>query len=347
MKKNFLPTLLLCLIFCLANYNQTEVHPANAKIQQTTARQSESPSERKEDFKLTSNSPYEIQRYLEENPSASLKEVWRLLGIEENNNISYVCKDSCFTEIERIGSGGETNNLVLLGIGMPWAAYYEYLIFEKRKTNQGGKASWIFWGSIQSVAQQYAAPEYRTIRNGDKAWFVLNELWGRGSDYVLYGERWYELKKGMKEVLSYPEHGHLARFDLELGRDFKLNSSHSATMPSEQEVRIDFLIMYKMGSNHSRKLFTKKQGITYNWNPQASEFEFNKAKSDISEDELKAIYLPEGLPLEEILQYNFSEFKAIVLEGDKREKEWLTKLMEAIEDSLEKSELQIMLKQHK
>ena len=261
--------------------------------------------------------------------------------------MSYECQDSCYTEIQKLSSRGGANNLILLSIAMPSGAYYEYMIFEKGKINQKGETDWIFYGSIRSGAQQYDAPEYRIIRNGDKVWFVLNELWGRGSDYVLYGERWYELRKGVKEVLSYPEHGHLARPDLEFTRDFKLVSSNGVTMPSEQEIQVKLLITYKMGSNHTRELFTKAQHVAYSWDSQAGKYVFNKAKSGVSDEELEDIYMPDGLPLEEILQYNFPEFKAIASESDRKEKEWLTKLMGEIEDSPEKQELQTMLKQHK
>jgi hypothetical protein len=298
------------------------------------------------DIQLPSGSPYEIQRYLQQNPSASLKEIWQLLGIEEKNAMAYQCSEGCHPEIQRIPAGKGKAKLFLLKVGIEFGDYYEFFFFEKKRTRSNQQAEWKFWGSVDSSGQRYGPPRYRFIVNHDQPYFVLNELWGRGSDFALWGERWYELQDGTpNQIIAYPERGSLGRPDfdqpgLSLLRKFKAASVSVNPFQKNESAEIEYKVSYKIGESYKQRLLTKRQTARYVWNRRKREFILDEARSGLSEREMEEIYNAEGLDPEAVLQYNLRELQAVALRGGSGKKEWLRQFLENVADSSEKSLLQ-------
>jgi hypothetical protein len=166
---------------------------------------------KKEDKSPLANlrSPYEIEKYINEhNDDADLREIWETFEIVRDvlkpvkcgcrgNDCPGICKAET---IEIVSEGNE--GYVLLRIGYWGETHRGFLLFKKEN-------GWKYLGLAESVAMRYGPSQYKIVKNGDAQWLVIKELWGTGTGFLQYGERWYGLgDRGVKEVLSYPVSGH-------------------------------------------------------------------------------------------------------------------------------------------
>jgi hypothetical protein len=153
-------------------------------------------------------SPYEIEKYINEhNGEFSLRGIWDKFEISDTYLNAINCGDynincRCKTEIIKIDMPGNSNPYVILRICYAGETDCGYFLFKK-------ESDWNYLGLAESVLNQYKPPQHKIVKSGNTLWLVIRELWGRGTGFLQYGERWYALNDtGVKEVLSYPVSGH-------------------------------------------------------------------------------------------------------------------------------------------
>src|SRR6266571_5642807 len=155
-------------------------------------------------------SPYDVQRYINQhNSEADLNEIWSVFGIPTETDKpgrcgcrGYDCPGNCQAEIINGPVNDSDSSYVILRVCYAGGADCWYLAFRKEQ-------QWRYVGITESLNNQYESPQHRLEESQSKKWLVIKELWSRGTGFLQYGERWYELSDaGVREVLSYPVSGH-------------------------------------------------------------------------------------------------------------------------------------------
>jgi hypothetical protein len=301
-------------------------------------------------FKPETLSPYLIELYIDINENVDLKQIWRLLKIETPTDMTYRCDGNCDAETFDIDTkDNERGKVVALKISLGSGGFYQYLIFRMVQTDSA-KEEWRFIGNINSSDQQYGPPAHRIESADDRSWFVIRELWGRGSGAVGYGDVWYEIRQGeVKQVLSYPVEGHDTPCQKHLGRTFKSILLRYGQENGAYTVPVQFLVSYDISgcsrADESRPLFTRSQKAYYVWNVEKDKFALDKSRSDITEGEINTVFQVEGLTYKKFVEYNFNELLEITKRGDAEQKDWLRTVLTNLPDGKHKAELQMMLQQ--
>jgi hypothetical protein len=292
-----------------------------------------------EKLHIKSLSPDEIESYLKENIEIDLRGLWSLLRIKQDTEFPQRCGNRyglCKTEKIVVEESGDD---VFLKLTIADAS--RYLLFRRiEKYPVFTEDKWKFVGYVDSLYQQYAPPEQRIIEGDNRTYLVVRELWGRGTGVGLYGERWYELSENPpKEVLSYPVEGHDVQgrafdrmFESKVGQRM-INGSYV--------VEVQFSIFY--GAEKKSAIFSKKQKACYVRDSEAEKLGLSKTCSNVSEEELEAVYNFDSMDEEGVLEYNFGELERIAMYGKPEQKEWLENYLSRIGDSPKRAALQKLL----
>lgn len=292
-----------------------------------------------EKLRIKSLSPDEIESYLKEKTEIDLRELWSLLRIKQDTEFPQRCGDRyglCKTEKIVVEESGDD---VFLKLTIADAS--RYLLFRRvEKYPVFSEDEWKFVGYVDSLYQQYAPPEQRIIKGDNRTYLVIRELWGRGTGVGLYGERWYELSENPpKEVLSYSVEGHDVQgraFD----RVFESEVSQRLTN-GNYVVEIQLSVFY--GAEKGSAVFSKKQKACYVRDSEAEKFSLSKTCSDVSEEELEAVYNYDSMDEESVLEYNYGELERIAMYGKPEQKEWLENYLSRIGESPKREALQKLL----
>lgn len=292
-----------------------------------------------EKLHIKSLSPHEIESHLMENREIDLRELWSLLKLKHDTDFPERCGNRyglCKTEKIVVGESGDD---VFLKLTIADAS--RYLLFRRiEKYPVFSEDKWEFIGYVDSLYQQYSPPEQRIINGDNRTYLVVRELWGRGTGVGLYGERWYELTRNPpKEVLSYPVEGHDVQghafdrvFESEVSQRL-VNRSHV--------VELQFSTFY--GAEKESAVFSKKHKACFVRDSDAERFILSKACSNVSEEELEAVYNIDSMGEEGVLEYNFGELEWIAMYGKSEQKEWLEKYVSRIGESPQRAALQKLL----
>jgi hypothetical protein len=228
-------------------------------------------------------SPYLIERYVKDHKTADLKEVFGLLdprGFSDEPGQWEGRFEAQHWDIET--AEGRT---VVLKISFAAFLYdCRYLVF-KRVESGAAEELWRFQGYFDSSPDQHYEPTEQRVETGTgRTWFVVKELWGRGSGVILYGERWYELSdKPPREVLSYPEGGYCVLLAGSIGREFSSVVNHRA-IDGIYRIGVVFGVSYSIYGDHP--LFSRRQRAYYVWNDDQGTFLLDEARSEVSAKEI-------------------------------------------------------------
>jgi hypothetical protein len=290
-------------------------------------------------------SPHLLEWLIDVNEEIDLKQIWRLLKIEDASDVPSKCNGDCSAETFEIKvDGEEQGKTVALKIAFESGDFYQYLIFKKAGSGSG-KEAWRFIGNIDSSLQRYGPPQHRIENGDDRAWFVIRELWGRGPGLIAYGEVWYEIKDTeVREVLSYPVQGHNIPCLRSLGRSYKSLLLRHGLENGVYTVPIQLLISYNISEckrgDDSTALFAKAQKAVYVWNKEKGRFILDQARSDVTASEIESVYNLEDSTSEQFIEYNFKELSEIARSGDAGQKNWLRKFLINVKDGPLKTTLQ-------
>lgn len=233
------------------------------------------------------SSPYDIEQYINKhNDQADLSEVWKNFGIPLEGKPGkcgcrgYDCPGTCKAEIINASLNAGKADYVVLRICYAGEADCWYLAFKKEQ-------QWKYLGIAQSLDNRYEPPKHRIEKSQSEQWLVIKELWSRGTGFLQYGERWYELSDGgLREVLSYPVSGHRVQGDAE---DYELKS----TLLTRHEQRsfalnVNYLV-FTDGSPTKRWRLSHKHELLFVWDGGAKKFVLDVRKSKLPNSETDPI----------------------------------------------------------
>lgn len=297
-------------------------------------------------LKPDSISPYIIEWFIDLNEDADLKQIWRLLKIEIPSDMSYRCRGGCSSETFDIATADEElGKTVALKISFEAGDFYQYLVFRRMKSDPTAAEKWVLIGYIDARGQPFGSPAHRIESGEGRTWFVVRELWGRGSGMIARGEVWYEIKGAeLKRVLSYPVEGHNIPCQNSLGRSYKSFLARHGSVNGVYTVPVQLLVSYNISDCGRRddppSLFAKGQKAYYVWDEQQGRFVLDASQSDVTVDEISNVYNSEGLSHEEFAEYNLSELLELARGGNTRQKDWLRQFLTGIKDSPAKRALE-------
>jgi hypothetical protein len=289
-------------------------------------------------------SPYLIEWFIDLNENADLREVWRLLKVEPPPETPIKCR-GCTAETFELETADEARRkTVALKISFEAGYYYQYLIFRQSDPDRN-KDDWKFLGGVESPLQQYGPPKHRIETGDGRTWFVVRELWGRGSGMIAYGDVWYEIKEGKVErAVAYPVEGHNIPCLSALGRSYKTILLRHELENGVYTIPVQFIVSYNIShcdkGNDSPPLFAKNQKAYFMWDSAKEKFVLDVSRSDITEAEIETVYNNEELSHEEFVEYNFDDLLKLARGTDLKKKEWLKQFLTGLKESRLKTALQ-------
>jgi|GEM_PF-4634237 len=236
-------------------------------------------------------SPYDIEQYINQHKDdADLNKIWTRFGIPVEPGTpgrcgcrGYDCPGDCNAEIIDVSVSDGKSDYVILRLCYRGEADCRYLAFKKEQ-------EWKYVGITASSNNQYQPPQHRIEEYESERWLVIRELWGRGTGFLQYGERWCELSdNGPRDVLSYPVSGHSAQGDPE---DYEFKSEVS-TLNEQTVFAIDVhYTVLSDGSdpNESRRRKSHKLDLLFEWNVTEKRFVLNESKSKLPKSENDPIF---------------------------------------------------------
>ncbi len=340
-------SLCLPLLFMLSINSKVTTSPLSTHVRPQERKTTETDTVEKTDEKIRAmlRSPYLIEWFIDANEKIDLKPVWRLFNIGDAPDLPERCESDCSAETFELDVAGEEKGAtVALRIAFERSYFYEYLIFKRAKSNGAAKDEWKLTGNIDVRLQQYGPPQHR-IESGDgRTWFVIKELWGRGSGIVSYADVWYEITPTkVRRVLAYPVEGHDIPCRKELDRSYKSLLLRHELENGGYTVPIQFLVTYSISDcrkgNDSPPLFSKTQKAYFVWNSDKDKFVLDESRSDVTESELDSVHNFEGLTNERFVEYNFEELLKLAADGDAEQKDWLKQFLNKTKDNERKTAL--------
>ncbi|MCP4373584.1 MAG: hypothetical protein GY797_36590 [Deltaproteobacteria bacterium] len=285
----------------------------------------------------TPASPDIIAKNIQENNFTALEKTWQELDIipkdyffRDRNKLSFSVQQFYFEG----NQGDEYAMLIIRENEFEWD--WQYLLFRK------DEIEWKALGNIDLAMQKYSVePSYRVIAsNQQDIWLVVRSLTGSGTGFSLYEEIWYRLTgEELEEVLRYPVGGTIAlpggfaslELDGEVGPHWQNGDTYTIAISFEPSY-------WGHGEKGEYPLFSMKQMAYYNWSPEHNRFLLNLEESEITQEQIDREFY---YYYEDLLKYSNTYEKLIELarSGGKKQKEWLTKLLEDVDDSPEKENL--------
>jgi hypothetical protein len=257
-----------------------------------------------------------------------LGELWQALGIE-GGDFPDEC-DSCRAEQLQLDLDGELEDISILKVAVIYETRY---LFFRHKPAATGESRQEFLGHADSLYQQYGPPEHRVVRGENGSWLVVRELWGRGTGFLHYGEVWYGIShRGPKEVLRYPVRGHDAMIARVTNRQIKVWAVGPDVVNDTSTVKVIFTVTY-LGfpqGEDDRPLFTKKQKALYVWDAVQEKFVLDAYRSELTEEEIEAVYNFDSLDDEKFVEYNYDELTRVATQGGAERKRLLRKFLNTL-----------------
>lgn len=344
--------LILCLTIALHDRSNGSVREAVQKDSPEKSAQDKPGASTNEGTSLSAGSlsPYLIEWYIDVNENIDLKQLGKLLKMGVSPDVSYRCAGNCSAETFDISTNDEgPGGTVALKISFEDGDFYQYLIFRMVKP-AASREEWKLIGIIDSRGKRNAPPTHRVESADNQSWLVIRELWSKGSGMLAYGDVWYQVGKGsVKQVLSYPVEGHNATCQKQPGHSYRSVLLRYGLDNGTYTVPLQFLISYEISgcgeANVPRSLFAKGQRAYFVWDAVGERFTLDKARSDITEREIKNVYQAAGPPPEIFIEYNFNELLEMAKLGGAAQKDWLRKTLCDLPDNPRKSTLQKELQQ--
>jgi hypothetical protein len=249
------------------------------------------PPDREENAFSRLSSPHEIARYINEhNDEANLNDLWDKLSVETEFGKPGKCgcrgddcPGTCKAEVIQIDSDSGQDNLFIVRVTYAGEAYCWFLVVEKESDLR-------LAGVVESLENQYKPPQHRIVKHGAQRWLVIMELCGRGSGFVNYVERWYQInRQAPKEVLSYGVSGHSVQGETS---DYEFSSK----VYEHDEGNYRIVVQYKLLTEPVYEpdlewRLSQKHKACFVWDSELEQFILDRARSDLGKSEESPIIL--------------------------------------------------------
>ena len=191
-------------------------------------------------------------------------------------------------------------------------------------------------------------PQHLIVISNGKPWLVIKEQGSSGSGVALYFDRLFLVDRSqLKEVLQYTSEGHQSTFTYEPEREFSGRILNCEFRNGIARIEIEFVVEYLRGDTSTSaqdvSLFTKRQKAVFIRQLNRGRFALDTAKSELSQNELDAVYNIDSLTNEAFLKYNFKELSQLATGPGKSTREWLKRFLDVCKSSEEKRRLRSLL----
>jgi hypothetical protein len=274
--------------------------------------------------------------------------LWERLQIDKGENDSFEgftpsyshWQAQTFREINT-----QRGKLVVLKIVAMGGAIRRYLIFRKEHSTQAKISPWKILGNIDILDNKYEGSPHqkyhRIIVMGNHIWLLLRNLANRGTGVYQINEAWYRIDiKKPKKVVEYAVEGYSHIFGDVSERNFSTKVERYRPMKRGYQVEIQYSARY--GGNKTR--FSKKQMAIYNWKRGSGIFTLDKARSELSEEEIEDVFNTGCIPHDRFLTYNYAELEQIAKYGSAVQKRWLKECSSRMENHSKKLILEKLLR---
>ena len=302
-------------------------------------------SESEEDeFLPTSLSPNDIESFINNHPSANLTKLWQALRINPNTfqdqdvNGPYFPRscDNCSAESFEYDLDGEPGAEVLLKIARPWDPAARYLIF-KYASN-----AWKLLGHIDASGK-YRMPQHAVILSGGLTWLAIRSQGASGTGVASYFDSVYLVTpRGLLAAFNYMADGSQYGGPNSANREFNGRILDCSLRNNVVTVEMEYSVTY-VGSKNI--LFRKKQKAVFYTGLGNKSERFDQTRSDLSKEELDAVYNIDTLSDEAFLQYNYKELSEIATGSNSTRKPWLRQFLLSCANTAEHRRLSRMLSQ--
>lgn len=295
-------------------------------------------------------SPYDIEKFINENPQIVIENIWQELNISSkfnglpnrkiNESFFGACRN-CEAETFQDNFDGRPGNVVLLRIADNSQESCRYLLFKRSnsKTNL-----WKLLGFIDHDFGRYQMPQHSFLVSGGKALLVIQVQTASGSGISHYVNRLFSLQKDkLIELLNFPAQGRLS-IDALNNHNVTGRFRNYRIKNSKAEIEIELKVNFTAWSNKRDSevsLWSKKQRAVYDVDLKATKVTLNLLKSNTTQDEIDSVYNFDISPFsdEDIVKYYLPELKKIA--NKKNEKsEWLRDFLYRFDHSPEKTILE-------
>ena len=215
--------------------------------------------------------------------------------------------------------------------------YYEpsrYLIFKYVGDN------WRLLGYIDAWSK-YRSSQHKIIVSRGFTWLAIENQGASGSGVASYFDEVYLVTpKRVIKAFSYMSEGSQYGGPNSTNREFSGRVLDCSISNSVVTAEIEYSVTYV---SRDLILFTKKQKAVFSKGVGDQRERFDGARSNLSNEELEAVYNIDTLSDEDFLKYNYEELSQIALSGDVERREWLVQFLETCENSIEHRGLKKMM----
>lgn len=275
--------------------------------------------------------PQELKTITEQKGTINLEEFWQKLEIDDGK---------FFTDYNvNLSHFSLQNSLVKGAVLVLWNSHNEEvrLVLFRQRTN--GDKYWKYDGYVDIPEQRYEPPKFRIVESEGKTWFVPTVMTGGGSGVSSYSDNWYEIKTGKLEpVLTYVSKGHEFHSNI-WNRKFSGKVKSHSNEAVVIEFAVDWYGYTKSDLSKYEVMFSQAKKGVFLWNENLTQFVFSQKDSEITTEELENIYNFDTINAELYLKYTFQNLLQIAQNGNRKQKNWLTRSLEQMKDSQQTREL--------
>jgi hypothetical protein len=245
--------------------------------------------------------------------------------------------NNCQAEVFEYDLDGEPGNESLLRIADESAQACRYLVF---KWNDG---SWKVLGHIDFENEKYQMPQHTVVLSAGRTWLVIKGQGASGSGVASYYDSVFLVTPtGLIDAFSYVSEGTQYGMGSDANREFNARILSCALTNDVVTVEIEYSVTYVGGNN---VLFTRKQKVAFRKHLGSRTKLYDAEHSDLSENELEAVYNIDSLTDEAFLKYNYRELSEIAAGRDVARREWLREFLKNCKNTIENVRLRQMLPQ--
>lgn len=241
------------------------------------------------------SSPYDIQRFVEQNPTFDARALWqrldgadstRLHGESLANNRFFEKCDYCSTETDETNVG-EFRDTVLLRIENRGTEECRYLLFQRADS-----ADFHLIGFIDHDFGRYQMPKHRWVEIGERTYLVVRVQTTSGSGVSGFADRLFALHHGrLSEIAIYPGQGHEMTTCDDRALEFSGKINQITGSPTHEMVVRVTLEVHRLtcGKTGTLDRGRTKRRMVFRWSARTGESVFDASASNASRRELEVM----------------------------------------------------------
>jgi hypothetical protein len=291
-------------------------------------------------------SPWDIWLFIDNNPQAKLKKLWKRLHIKDGDTVLSDFSEcgNCQARLDYYDLDSESGDEALLKISDEVRESYRYLVFKRLSENRRAddKNAWRLLGHIDEWCK-YRESENFIVVSGGNTWLVTMGQSANGSGVAYYHNRVFAVTRNhLQEVASYECNGYQSGWDELPTREFVTRILDIQKVQNQTRVKVEFNLNYSLEGAEDIPLFSKRQLAVFVSSNNSNQV-LDPNESTVTQRELEHIYTVDSMTEHDFLKYNLSELLNLARRGNKAQKNWLKEFLERCDGSAEKRQLQAAL----